>query len=209
MDVMNLPPGDEHDSRLASVRSDIDQLDDGYGLRLDSLVYLEKLRSLFLIDISVVQTLAFSYKDREFKHQQQRFANQVSSLAPPKDREPGPHLKSRSKSKRRVYANLMLAANRLFEAGRLSAQPVLVPVVLSALGELDSGAFKIQELLTTVYTDQLARQTRYDGISSSVLAAEFRQQFRLDLMLALIRGGSRMQRNAGQYPDKYRNLIYH
>ena len=102
------------------------------------------------------------------------------------------------KLKHKTYSPLITIAKKQVENGRRHCEPKFWACVATTHWELGLEAIKLQEYLTWNYGKKLAMEGHRDnGKKISTLTAQFRNDFRLKIVVAVAKGQARMLNTAG------------
>ena len=186
----------DHDRAVAAVPNS------GVGAQLDVVVtdpHCPDNRPLW-IDAATVLPMAIQHHSREFKRAKE-FA--ILMLEDPTAATP-PHLRKQPAmeavvdKKKRKYGALELIGQLQCEDGsRQGGRPVLVPLVVSTLGQIH-GLKPIADSLATAYGRKLDRLgPRDDDTTRAQLVAKFTKDLRTSLLVAAARGHARSMIKAG------------
>ena len=116
----------------------------------------------------------------------------------PTARVPSPAVAAAEELKRKRYATLMDIVNRQLEAGKRERKPVLLPAIITHLGELGPGFITLVEELTACAGRQYRPHSPLScGNSKAKTTAAFRTRLKDALMAANAEGFGRALMAAG------------
>ena len=157
-----------------------DLLIDFSGIHATAVATLAKLK-LFMTALSISDTVA---------------AGVVSNN--PTARVPSPAVVAAEELKQKRYATLMDIANRQLEANKRERKPVLLPAIITHLGELGPGFITLVEELTACAGRQYRAHSPLScGRSKAKTTAAFRTRLKDALMAANAEGFGRALMVAG------------
>jgi hypothetical protein len=172
------------------------------GVRLDMSIELLCGKKDLLVDFSGVHSTAVATMAK-LKHftTALTISDTVSGgvvANNPTARIPSPAVVAAEELKRRRYATLMDIANRQFDSGKRERRPVLLPAIITHMGELGPGFITLIEELTACAGRQYRPNTALTcGRSRAQTTAAFRTRLKDALMVANAEGFGKALMAAG------------
>ena len=173
------------------------------GLRIDAALENPYTGETKWTDVSVMHTSSPSYVEAELKAvgEQINASNIAASFEVPDYLrvKPSPSLLKREAEKNFKYSRLITVAKKQTKEKNRLQCPTFASFIVSDFGDLSPAALELQEWLVTAFAKKFERDgPRADGCASADLIRAFRQNFKLNVQLAVASGFGSMMLTAGQ-----------
>ena len=107
-------------------------------------------------------------------------------------------LLKKTRAKLQSYNHLLCVIKKQVADKRRHKEPVFTPAVVTTFGELGPGCTMVQEWLAMRLKEHLTMMgERPDGLTTTHLVGKFRADFRLAMMMCVVRRAAAMQLGSG------------
>ena len=206
-EVQRMPHGEDRRRLYRELTTRMDALNQSNSkekksVRLD--VQLQHGQDELLLDGTIVHSLAKSYVRAEAKRTWERLLSPVKSVRD----KPAAVLDQARLRKFQTYNPLLYVIKKQVVDGRRNVTPVFTPMAVTTLGELGPGCAVVQEWLAMRFKAHLCSLGhRPDGLSVPYLVGKFRADFRLALLMVVVRRAGAMQLASGLPNGSIRGVV--
>ena len=147
-----------------------------------------------LVDGTIIHSLAKSHRAAEGKRTWERLLSDMKTVK----EKPAAAIDKARATKFRTYNPLLYVIKKQVVDKRRRKEPVFTPVVVTSFGELGPGCTMVQEWLAMRLKAHLTRVgERPDGLPATYLVGKFRADFRLAIMMCVVKRAAAMQLGSG------------
>ena len=196
--IRALPRGEERDARSRAVAARMDALntanfkEEKKAVRLD--VQLRHGPDELLVDGTIVHSLGKSHRQAEAARTWERLLSDVKAVRD----KPAAAIETARAKKYQTYNPLLYVMRKQVLDGRRRKVPIFTPAAVTTFGELGPGCTVVQEWLAMRLKAHLTPLgERPDGIKVPQVVGRFRADFRLSLMMVMIRRAAAMLLGSG------------
>ena len=198
--IHGLDDGPERTQRTRALAEKTDVLnatthkEEKKAVRLD--IQLSHGPDELLVDATITHSLSKTNRAAEAKRTWERLTN-GQDIKAIRDK-PAAAIETARKKKFHTYNPVLYVIKKQVLDQRRTKEPQFTPAAVTTFGELSEGCVMVQEWLAMRYKAHLTNQPeRPDGVKVATLVGNFRADFRLALIMTVVRRAAAMQLGSG------------
>ena len=162
------------------------------GLRIDVQLVDPIVAEEIWVDVAAFHPMTPGRLKAEHKQLRENFAQ------PLRRRRAGKAVEDHQKLKHMTYMPMLSVARKQWKDGKRICMPQFLGSICSTLGEFSPDMVRLQEWLVKAHLRKLGREgDRADGRSMEALSAQFRNELRNAVIVAVMKGQAEMLVSAG------------